>query len=163
MTKDVTAFGVHIKVKDLDASREFYEDYLGLEPIFAYGNDAFRGTFEGVDTAPDSYRGVSYGLPGGTRIEIAEGHVAVKDRAPFEETIVSPKISAMITVASLAALLERTPLRPKNPARHYYWGTIEMVLRDPDGWVIVLITDYTPEEHAAVEKYVPIETIAAPA
>ena len=38
----VTGFGVHVKVASIQKSREFYEGYLGLTPIFAYGSEDFR-------------------------------------------------------------------------------------------------------------------------
>jgi len=152
MSNLVTEVGVHIKIKSIEKSRKFYEDFLELNPVFAYGSPEFLKTIPaGVPTAPDHYSGITYGLPGKVRIEIAEGHIAVKDKKIFEDPIVSPKISAMITVKSLIPLLKKGLLADRTVTK-YYWGTIEVVARDPDGWVIVLIAPYSEEEWSAVRK-----------
>ena len=134
----VTGFGVHLKVRSISASRAFDQDYLGLTPVFADGDKDFVKTFsEEVTTVPEAYSGVTYEIPGGAKIEIADGHIAVKDADIFSAAITSPKVSAMINVTSLVPLLDKSDIRPKSAIKKYYWGTIEMVLRDPDGWVIV--------------------------
>lgn len=158
----VTALGIHIKVADIDASRDFYERYLGLTPAFAYGDEDFLATIPDTATkAPDVYRGILYDLSPQAKLEIADGHIAVKHPAVFSEQIVSPKISAMVNVSSLVPLLESSARRPKSTVKHYHWGTVEMVLRDPDGFVVVLIAPYTEEEAAAVSRYVEVERVEA--
>src|SRR5438105_943105 len=103
---DVNGFGVHLKVAIIEASREFYERTLGFRPVFAYGDEAFRATIpEGVPTAPERYRGVTYEPIENCPFEIADGHIAVADRGVFTSLIESPKVSAMIRVASLMPLL----------------------------------------------------------
>ena len=76
-----TGYGVHLKVADLDASREFYEGLLGLKPSFAYGSDDFRASLpEGTASAPENYRGITYEVANGQVFEIAEDHIAVKNK-----------------------------------------------------------------------------------
>lgn len=158
----VTGFGVHLKVNDIAASRAFYEGYLTLKPVFAYGDAAFLATIpEETATAPEKYHGVTYEIPGGAKIEIADGHIAVPDASVFSTPINSPKLSAMLNVTSLAKLLQSSEIRPSSSVKKYYWGTLEMVLRDPDGWVIVLIAPYSDDEQAAIEEYVKVDTIEA--
>ncbi len=41
-----SGIGIHLKVKDIKVSREFYEK-LGFTPIFGYGDDEFRATLPG--------------------------------------------------------------------------------------------------------------------
>jgi hypothetical protein len=52
----------------------------------------------------------------------------------------------MIYVETLEEVLERCgkygieiDVRP----RHYYWGTLELVIKDPDGLALVFITPYS--------------------
>jgi len=160
MSKELsfTGLGLHIKVKDIERSRRFYES-LGFKPIFGYGDDAFRATLpEGCASAPERYRGVTYGLREGVDLEIAEGHIAVKPEV-FSEVIASAKISGMIKVASILPVLESKEVEIKFPVRRYYWGTIEVALRDPDGFVLVFIAPDSEEEYAAVSALVPVETV----
>jgi catechol 2,3-dioxygenase-like lactoylglutathione lyase family enzyme len=158
----VTALGIHIKVVSIEASREFYENYLGLVPTFAYGNAEFLATVPDSATKVDEiYQGVTYEISPSTKLELADGHIAVKDQSVFAGRITSPKVSAMISVESLIPLLEGSDRRPNSSAKHYYWGTVEMVVRDPDGWVIVLIAPYSEEEVEGVSKYVAVERIDA--
>lgn len=148
----VTGLGIHIKVASIDASRAFYENILELKPIFAYGDTEFLTTVpSGVPTAPEKYRGVTYEV-GGARLEIADGHIAVSDEFVFSNRVDSPKVSAMVQVSSLVPLLEDRKLVPNSPVKKYYWGTIEMVVRDPDGWVIVLISPYSDAEWGRVAE-----------
>jgi catechol 2,3-dioxygenase-like lactoylglutathione lyase family enzyme len=156
----VTGFGVHLKVASISASRAFYEDYLGLTPVFAYGDEQFVKSFPSdVTTVSEDYSGVTYEIPGGAKIEIADGHIAVKDADVFSSPIVSPKVSAMINVTSLVPLLDKSAIRPKSTVKKYYWGSIEMVLRDPDGWVVVLIAPFSEAELAAVRERVDVDIV----
>ena len=156
---DIESLGIHIKVKSIEESRKFYET-IGFQPVFAYGDEGFLATIpSGVGTAPERYRGISYAVSNGGTLEIAEGHIAVKDKGVFKEVIKTPKVSAMVKVSSLVPLLESGALKPTFPVRRYYWGTIEVVVRDPDGWVLVFIAKDTPEELEAVKKLVTVEDI----
>lgn len=159
----VNGFGIHLKVRDIAASRVFYEEALGFRPIFAYGDPEFLSTVpEGVATAPERYRGVTYEPIPNCPFEIADGHIAVTDRATFTSPIAGPKISAMIRVDSLVPLLAIERLRPHSPVRHYYWNTLELVVRDPDGWVIVFIAPYSSEEMKAVQETTEVEVVTPP-
>jgi catechol 2,3-dioxygenase-like lactoylglutathione lyase family enzyme len=160
-TLKINGLGVHIKVKDIQASRDFYEGLLGLKPAFAYGNPEFLKTIpEGVTAVPEEYQGVTYFPVENSPLEIADGHRAVSDPAAFSDPIPTAKVSAMIRVDSLLPLIEHAGLRPKFPVRHYYWGTIELALRDPDGWVIVLIAPYSEAEIESIRKFVPVEDVS---
>ena len=60
----------------------------------------------------------------------------------FEESISSSKVSAMVHVASVAKiqkLCEKHHIPIAVPIREYYWGTRELFLKDPDGFVLVFI------------------------
>jgi catechol 2,3-dioxygenase-like lactoylglutathione lyase family enzyme len=37
------------------------------------------------------------------------------------------------------------------PPRHYYWGTIEVVIKDPDGTVLVFIAPYSLKEACKIK------------
>lgn len=37
-------------------------------------------------------------------------------------------------------------LSPTTPVRHYYWGKLEEVYRDPDGVIVVFTQAYNPED-----------------
>jgi hypothetical protein len=161
MKDNLDHLGIHLKVRDIGVSRTFYET-LGFVPVFGYGDQDFRDSLGEIPTAPERYRGVTYAVgKAEAPFEIAEGHIAVKDQGVFAEALTSPKVSAMLRVKSLVPILEGTTLRPTFPVRKYYWGTIEMVLRDPDGWVLVLIAPYSEGEFQSVQRHLPIEVIEA--
>lgn len=153
-----SGIGIHLKVKDIKTSRAFYEG-LGFKPVFGYGSENFRKTLpQGCGSAPEKYSGVTYELIDGASLEIADGHIAAKPEV-FSEQITSAKISAMIKVDSIVPVIEQHKDRIKFPVRKYYWGTIEVVVRDPDGFVIVFIAPATDEEFEQVSKLVKIEDI----
>lgn len=155
----ITGLGVHIKVKDMVKSKAFY-DSLGFVPVFGYGDDEWRaGLGDGVGSAPEKYRGITYAISDSANLEIAEGHIAVPDKAVYETAIVSPKVSAMVKVDSLESLFDNPLVELKVPVRHYYWNTIEAVFRDPDGFVLVMIAPYSDEELARVKKHVEVEEV----
>jgi catechol 2,3-dioxygenase-like lactoylglutathione lyase family enzyme len=153
-----TGLGIHVKVKDIQASRAFYEG-LGFQPVFGYGDEAFRKSLpEGCGSAPEKYHGITYHLKDGADYEIADGHIAAKPEV-FGEEITSGKVSAMIKVESIVPVLEQQKDRIKFPVRKYYWGTIEAALRDPDGFVLVFIAPASDEEFERVSKLTDIETV----
>jgi catechol 2,3-dioxygenase-like lactoylglutathione lyase family enzyme len=169
MTIQYTGFGIHLKVADISRSRAFYEGALGLAPVFGYGNEGFRKTLppsipsvvqDGLPGAPERYCGVTYEPSPHAPLEIADGHIAVPDRAVFLEGVESPKISAMLRIHSLVPLIRDKRVFPKSSLKSYYWGTIEMVLRDPDGFVIVLIAPYSDAEMEALSHLTIVEKIA---
>lgn len=133
----INQIGVHIKVKDIKKSEAFY-NALGFEEVFAYGPDK---------AVKESYSGRVYEV-GGARLEIADGHRAVA-RETFMELVKSSKISLMINVDGLGEIIEickQNNIPIAVGVRHYYWGTLEMVVKDPDGVVLVFIAKYDPEE-----------------
>ncbi|QQG39442.1 MAG: VOC family protein [Candidatus Aenigmatarchaeota archaeon] len=155
----ITGLGIHLKVGDFDRSRKFYES-LGFRPIFAYGDEKFRSTLpKGLASAPERYRGMTFEVPGGAKLEIAEGHIAITNSSVFKEQVKTPKISAMISVESLVPLLKNANVNIKVPIRHYYWGTIEAAFRDPDGFVLVFIAPFSEEELKRVRDVRAVETV----
>ena len=162
MANLITGLGVHIKVRSIAESRRFYENFLELTPVFAYGDEKFLKTVpSGVPTAPERYAGITYEISGGAKIEIADGHIAVDKPEIFADRIESPKVSAMLNTASLVPLLTKGVLGDKPVVTHYYWGTLETVVRDPDGWVVVLISPYSDDEFAAVSKLASVRVVKA--
>ncbi len=155
----IKGLGAHIKVADLDVSRKFYES-LGFIPVFAYGDDAFRATLpKNVGSAPEKYRGMTFKISDSANLEIAEGHIAVKDLSVFKEKITSPKVSAMVQVESLVPLFENPQVNITFPVRHYYWGTLEAAFRDPDGFVLVFIAPHSDAEVEKVRKFAEVEEV----
>lgn len=155
----ITDFGIHLKVSSFERSREFYES-LGFKPVFAYGDEKFRKSLpKGVPSAPEKYRGMTFKTGDNADFEIAEGHIAIKDKKVFKEKIKSPKASAMVKVKSLGPLFSNKLVNLKFPLRHYYWGTIEAAFRDPDGFVLVFIAPYSEKEFKMVSKYTKIEVV----
>jgi catechol 2,3-dioxygenase-like lactoylglutathione lyase family enzyme len=157
----INGLGLHIKVQDIMKSREFYEGLLGLKPTFAYGDKVFLSSIpEGVATVSERYRGVTYEPTANTPLEIADGHCGVKHQNVFGEQIESEKVSAMLRVESLLPLVEEKGVRPTFPVRHYYWNTIEMALRDPDGFVVVIVSPYSEAESERLKKLIEVEDVS---
>lgn len=144
----INSIGVHIKVSDFTKSKAFYEA-LGFQKVFEYGPDK---TFEkdangNLLSAPEAYHGVTF-LHGGVKLEIADGHRAVKPEV-FQEHVANSKISLMVSIESMSGFLTRCKnenIELTVGPRHYYWGTIETVVKDPDGVVLVFIAPYSGEE-----------------
>jgi len=136
----INKFGIHIKVSDLDASYDFYRK-LGFKETFAYGNKHFLSKLDkSIPTAPEKYRGVVFEI-GNSLFEIADGHLAVKPEV-FKQKIKCSKVSAMLHVNSLSEVLQRCKKHKIDvavPPRKFPWGTREIVIKDPDGFVLVFI------------------------
>lgn len=129
----IKSIGTHIKASNYAKSRSFYEG-LGFTVIFEYGPDK---------EVKEDYNGVVFGV-GGAKLEVADGHRAVKPET-FAEKVASSKISLMIEVESIVEVIERANkmcLTPVVQVRHYYWGKLEVVYRDPDGVIVVLTQPY---------------------
>lgn len=129
-------FGIHIKVKDFDRSFEFYTKF-GFKPGFAYGPKEFTKQFS-CPVALEKYRGVSFGI-GDAIFELGEDHIAVK-REVFNQEITSSKVSAMVDVDSVAKIreiCEKNDFEIAKAEVDYPWGTRELVVRDPDGFILV--------------------------
>ena len=118
----------------------FYKS-LGFKPSFAFGDKSFTNQFgTAVQTVKESYRGVVFNI-GSTLFEIADGHIAVKSGV-FKETITSSKVSLMLYVPSvkqIVALCSRNSYQVAVPVRTFPWGTKELVVKDPDGFILVFI------------------------
>lgn len=156
---EISSLGTHIKVADIIKSKDFYES-LGFKPIFAYGDDKFRALFgKDFPTAQEKYRGVTFKVGENAELEIAEGHIAIKNKGVFKEEITSPKVSAMVKVTTLIPVLENPLVEIKNPVTRYYWGTIEAVFRDPDGYVLVFIAPFSETELKRVSALVEVKDI----
>ncbi len=131
-----TCMGIHVKCQSIEKSLAFYR-VLGFTPVFAYGSAEFTQQFT-CPTAPESYSGVTFEIGGGL-FEIADGHIAVKPEV-FKVHIDSSKISAMFDVASVDDLVEvcrRNDIQIAVEPRVFPWGTKEVVIKDPDGFVLV--------------------------
>ena len=132
----VTTIGAHIKVKDFNKSLLFYET-LGFQKVFEYGPNK---------DVKEAYNGTVFAA-GGNKLEIADGHRAVKKEV-FGSTMIDSKISLMINVDSIQDIITRAAsidVSPTVNVRHYYWNTLEVVFKDPDGVILVFIESYTKE------------------
>lgn len=139
----IKSMGTVVKTKDFAKSREFYVG-LGFRIDFEIGPD------KEIRSGDD--RVVIFGSESGGKFELTDAHPAIKP-STFAETVASSKISMMFEVESLGDIMERAKrmgYEPAVEARHYYYGTLEVVYKDPDGMVIVFIEPYTKE---AAEKY----------
>ncbi|MBP9817837.1 VOC family protein [Candidatus Shapirobacteria bacterium] len=133
----MNSLGVHIKVKDFARSEKFYKD-LGFEKVFEYGPNK---------SVVEDYSGAVFDV-GGAQLEIADGHRAVKKEV-FSETVKSSKISLMIGVEKLSNVIEvcnKVEIDIAVKPRHYYWGKLELVIRDPDGVILVFWAKYDEVE-----------------
>ncbi|MBN2101048.1 VOC family protein [Candidatus Dojkabacteria bacterium] len=137
-TNSPVSFGIHIKCQDFDGSYAFYRNF-GFKEVFAYGPEEFlRGLDGSIPTAKENYRGVSFQV-GDAILEIADGHVAVKPEV-FKEVVTSSKISAMVDVESLDVVekvCRNNNYKIVAPRKEYPWGMTELVVKDPDGFVLV--------------------------
>lgn len=137
-------FGIHLKVKDVRKSLTFYKR-LGFTEVFAYGSDKFLSQFaQKLPIAPEKYNGVTFSL-GEAKLKIADGHLAVKPHV-FKEAITSSKVSAMLYVDSVdkvVKLAQGNGIPIAVPIREFPWGTREVVIKDPDGFVLVFIESET--------------------
>lgn len=144
----IQSIGTHIKIADFAKSVCFYQA-LGFTKVFEYGPDkTFQKDAKGnLISVPESYHGMTFSH-GGCKLEIADGHRAVKP-AVFKDKMKSSKISLMINVDSIAKVIEsckKVHIPLAVVPRHYYWGTLEVVIKDPDGVVLVFIAPYTKSE-----------------
>lgn len=148
----ITGIGIHIKVFDFSRSKAFYEA-LGFRKVFEYGSDkAFRKDRNGnLVSAPEEYQGIVF-QQAGCKVEIADGHRAV-NASVFRKRVSSSKISLKVNVDRLDKIINRCnnariPLAVLP--RHFYWGTLEVVVKDPDGVVLVFIAPYSEADARSV-------------
>lgn len=137
----VTKFGIHLKVKDIYKSFDFYSSFK-LKPVFAYGRkewiNMLSKLYPELPHAVEKYEGVTFEI-NNALFEIANGHVAVKNEV-FKQDITSSKVSAMIDTESVDKIVEISKEKgfeiAKEPVK-YPWGTREVVVKDPDGFILV--------------------------
>lgn len=158
---NIAGIGTHLKVKDFALSKKFYLD-LGFKPVFEYGPELefVKDEKGNLVSVPEDYHGVVF-EHGGCKLEIGDGHRAVKSEV-FQESIASSKVSLMVYVDSVADIIakcESAKIPLAVGPRHYYWGNIEIVVKDPDGLILVFICPYSEKESALVK---PDETWATP-
>lgn len=130
----ITALGVHLKVADLARSQAFYETF----------------GFRRLGTFPD---GVIYGIGGVALLELNARHPAVQPEV-FQSRLTTAKTSLMVNVRSLMPVLtaaKRAHIPLAVPPRRFPWKTIEVVVRDPDGFVVVFIAPHTEDELQKVQ------------
>lgn len=135
----VNSFGIHIKCADLQRSMRFYSSF-GFKPVFAYGSDEHLSKFDCIPTAPEKYNGVVLQI-GGSMVELADGHMAVKKEI-FKYQMPNSKVSAMVSVDSIDEILriaKENNIPIAVSPRIFPWGTKELVIKDPDGFVLVFI------------------------
>jgi hypothetical protein len=116
---------------------------LGFPKIIEFGPD-------GEHEAP--LRGIIYGF-GDVLFEISEGHIAVKPKV-FEQEISSSKISMMINVESLIPVLdacEQNSISIAVEPRKFPWGQFGVVLKDPDGFVLVFLSEVSEDEEESLK------------
>lgn len=140
---NIKKIGTHLKVSNFARSRAFYEA-LGFQPVFEYG----PGLQLTDKTAPENYSGITFATEDGTALfEIADGHVAVKPEV-FRKRVTSSKVSLMIHVESLKDVMDRAKkagIRLVADPVNFHWGSTEIVIKDPDGFILVFITPTTEE------------------
>lgn len=135
----VMSFGIHLKCSNLRESIKFYSTF-NLKPIFAYGSKKHLTQFKSIPTAPEKYDGVVFKI-GESTLELANGHIAVKPET-FKCPISNSKVSAMINVDSIDEVLRiayENNIEIAVQPRIFPWGTKEVVIKDPDGFILVFI------------------------
>ncbi|MCA9374963.1 VOC family protein [Candidatus Dojkabacteria bacterium] len=132
--------GVHIKSKDIYKSFDFYSS-LGFKPVFSYGTAEFYSRIielDSIQTVEEKYNGVVFDVSG-MIFEIADGHIAVKDGV-FKTEMKNSKISLIVDVDAVNEVVRITKKKKYKisvPVKVYPWGSKEVVIKDPDGVVIV--------------------------
>ena len=133
----IKTIGTHIKVNNFKKSLKFYS-CLGFTKVFEYGPDK---------SVKEDYNGAVF-EQNGCKLEIADGHRAVKPQV-FKEKVQSSKISLMFAVDTLSEIIKlckKYKIEIAVKPRHYYWGTLELVIKDPDGLVLVFVAPYSIDE-----------------
>lgn len=117
-----------LRCRDLDGSRRFWEDTLGLTVAREYGAG---GVVTGVVL-----------FAGGGFVELTVGHAAWAPGARGSDAVVWLQVA---DVAAEQARLMAAGVAIDQAARRMPWGLIECWLSDPDGMTIVLVE--TPLDH----------------
>lgn len=116
------------RCRDLDRSRRFWEDALGLSVAREYGTE---GAVLGVVL-----------FAGGGFVELTVGDAAGPSEAPADAAVV------LLQVADAEGEQDRlieAGVAIDQPAQRMPWGLVECWLSDPDGVRIVLVE--TPLDH----------------
>ncbi len=141
---NIKKIGTHIKVSNFTESRAFYLA-LGFQPIWESAPDLEQTSTSG----PEEGSLVIFATEDGTALlEIGDSHPAINPEV-FKERVPSSKVSLMVHVSSLEEIIdraERAKIAITRQPVNFEWGTTELVMRDPDGFVVVFIAQ-TTEEH----------------
>lgn len=141
---NIKKIGTHIKVSNFTESRAFYLA-LGFQPIWESAPDLEQTSTSG----PEEGSLVIFATEDGTALlEIGDSHPAINPEV-FKERVPSSKVSLMVHVSSLEEIIDRAEQAKIAITRqpvNFEWGTTELVMRDPDGFVVVFIAQ-TTEEH----------------
>jgi catechol 2,3-dioxygenase-like lactoylglutathione lyase family enzyme len=138
---NIKKIGTHIKVSNFAESRAFYLA-LGFQPLYEYAP-----TREVTATSgPEEGSLIIFATEDGTALlEIGDSHPAIKPEV-FKERVLSSKVSLMVHVETLEEIIERAEKAKIAIAKapvNFEWGTTELVIQDPDGFVVVFITQTT--------------------
>lgn len=116
-----------LRCRDLEASRAFYVDLLGLEVVEEWDNQGDRGLI------------VGFGSGGGylELLAVDPGHAG--HRTDFEGPVANDKIELQIRVDSVDAFAARrgASVEFEGPVTRP-WGNRYLWLRDPDGVRVAL-------------------------
>jgi catechol 2,3-dioxygenase-like lactoylglutathione lyase family enzyme len=127
---EILSSRILLRPRDLEASRTFYRDVLGLAVAREFGPPHHRGT---VFFLGNGLLEVSGGRPGD---------------ATDDATTADGAAQLWLQVRDVAATqreLEARGVRIVREARKEFWGLIEMWIADPDGVPIVCVQ--IPEDH----------------
>lgn len=140
--------GVNLKVRDFDKSKAFY-DACGFKKVLEFG--------PGLEEQ-SKFRGLFYEV-GGTLFEVSEGHMAVKPEV-FEKPFQDSKASLMVYVESLVPILdicENHAIPISVEPRWFPWGQIGVVVKDPDEFVVVFLSEDSELERLRVQARTPAD------
>lgn len=148
--KKISKLGVNLKVRDFDKSKAFY-DAFGFRKVFEFGPDVAEHS---------KFRGLFYEV-GNALLEVSEGHMAVRPEV-FESPIQSSKVSLMVYVQSLMPILdicEERQIEISVKPRQFPWGQIGVVVKDPDGFILVFLSESSADEGQQVQARVDVPLI----
>lgn len=123
---EILASRVLHRVRDMDASLDFYERVLGLHRFREFGSPPHAGV---VFFLGGGYLEITPGGSGGARPDWDALRLWLQVR----------DVAAEVDACRAAGVGVAEPLR-RQP-----WGLIEAVIRDPDGLALVLVE--IPEDH----------------
>lgn len=139
----ISKLGINLKVKDFEKSKAFY-DTFGFKKLFEFGPNVEEKS---------KFRGLFYDV-GSTLFEISEGHLAVKPEV-FEVPVQNSKVSLMVYVDSLVQILnicEEHDIEISVKPREFPWGQIGVVIKDPDDFVVVFLSEASLTEKQQIQS-----------